>query len=802
MKGLRVALAALAAVVVAGCGGSPDSTQPQSDSLARYGDLPLTFVANRGQADARVGFAATGPGHGFYLGRGQVAMTLQRPAGDGVALALRFLGARDVAPAGAQRAAATFTYVEGSRQVAAPGFGEVVYRQLWPGIDMVLRGSGGQLKYEFHVHPGASAADIALAYRGAGGLRRDAGGGLAIDTPLGALHDAAPVAYQRLGGLRVPVRSAYRVSGGRYGFALGAYDRSRELVIDPALAYSTFLGGGGDDTPTGIAVDAAGDAYVTGYTQSPDFPTTLGAFSRRGSASNSLDAFVAKLNPSGTGLVYSTFVGGGNFDWGRAIAIDAAGNAYVAGQTQSTDFPTTRGALDRTFNVGSCPRCGIDQYDAFVLKLNAAGSGLSYSTFLGGTQMDDALGIALDAGGDAYVTGQTVSSDFPLTAGAFDTTRGGDYDAFVSKLNPAGSRLLYSTLLGGAGTELPAGVQVDAAGDAVVAGGTRSADFPGASGAASGLDAFVTKLNASGTAPLYSTVIGGAGNDSASDLALDAAGDAYVVGSTQSADFPATGGAGTGFALKLDPAGARDYATRLNGTLRAVAPAADGSAWLAGASDATGFVSDDAFNSVYAGGGSDAYVARLDPAGAALTFGSFLGGSSSEYGSDVALDGQGGVYMVGHTSSPDFATTPGALDRSWAGDPLVFWGDGFVAKVDTGAAAPPPPAATPTATPTPAPIGTPVPAGPLAAPTLLAPAADTQLRRGASVTFDWGDVDGAASYTIQVDDSDKFDSPLVAEATVAGSAFTTSSLPAKRLWWRVRADDGGAWSAVRRFEVK
>jgi hypothetical protein len=312
-------------------------------------------------------------------------------------------------------------------------------------VDLAVRGRNGELKYEFRVRPGGHVEDIRLAYRGVDGLSVDGAGTLLVQTPLGVLRDSAPMSYQKVGDSTLPIASRYALTGasdGRpsYGFTVGpGYDPGRALIIDPGLAYSTFLGGFGNQTGEGIAVDASGNTYLTGFTQSPTFPTTPGAFDRTGSAGNDLDAFVSKLNPTGTALVYSTFLGGSNFEWGRGIAIDSAGNAYVTGRTKSSGFPTTGGAFDRTFNVDNCPRCGIDQYDAFVTKLNPTGSGLVYSTFLGGTSPDDSLGIAVDGAGNAYVTGETVSGNFPTTAGAFDQTANGEADVFVTKFNTTGS---------------------------------------------------------------------------------------------------------------------------------------------------------------------------------------------------------------------------------------------------------------------------------------------------------------------------------------------------------------------------
>ena len=240
-------------------------------------------------------------------------------------------------------------------------------------------------------------------------------------------------------------------ANGRFSFEVGTYQRDHELIIDPGVQYTTFLGGTSAETPVGIAVDSAGNAYVAGTTQSPNFPTTTGAFDRTGAAQNFADVFVTKLNPAGTALVYSTFVGGSNMEFGQDMALDGSGNVYVTGQTKSSNFPTTGGAFDRTLNIpANCPRCAVDNTDNFVFKLNAAGSALAYSTYLGGTDYDAARGIAVDGSGNAYVAGETLSADFPTTAGAFDRTRGGEYDMFVTKLNTTGSALVYSTFIGGA----------------------------------------------------------------------------------------------------------------------------------------------------------------------------------------------------------------------------------------------------------------------------------------------------------------------------------------------------------------
>jgi Beta-propeller repeat len=740
------------------------------------------------------------------------------PKSRGFALAWRFLGANPrVVLSGEERAPGKVNYLRGRDpagwRTGLSRYGQVVYRELWPGVDLVLRGRPGELKYEFRVRPGARVGDIRLAYRGARSLTMDAAGALRIETPFGPLQDSAPVSYQEIDGVRVSVDSRYVLAGrgakGSYGFAVGAgYDPDHELIIDPGLDYSTFLGGSSHDPAAAVAVDAFGNAFVTGFTQSPNFPTTTGAFDRTGAAGNSLDAFVTKLNATGAALVYSTFLGGSNFEWGRGIAIDAAGSAYVTGQTKSANFPTTGSAFDRTFNVDSCPRCGIDQYDAFVTKLNPSGSGLVYSTFLGGVGLDDSVAIALDGARNAYVTGIMASRNFPTTAGAFDTTANGEADGFVTKLNATGSALVYSTLLGGADNESPVGVAVDAAGNAYVGGGTRSAGFPTTPGAFDTthnggafdelFDAFVTKLNPSGSALVFSTFLGGANSDFADDFAIDGAGDSYVTGGTLSANFPTTPGVfdssfddgSEGFVAKLSATGSGlVYSTFLGEAgAAAVVPDADGNAWLAGGtSSPNAFTTPDAFDTQFSGGPSDAYVAQLNPTGSALLYATFLGGTDSESAADVALDPAGNVYVTGQTMSADFPTTAGAFDRVFNGDPFIFWGDAFVTKFALVGGAPPPP-------PPPVP----------AAPALVVP--DDGAVVAQPVTFDWTDVAAAVSYTIQVDEIPEFGAPLIMSAGAFVSQFTTSSLPDGNWFWRVRgvnsAGTPGAWSAVRAIQVQ
>jgi hypothetical protein len=419
---------------------------------------------------------------------------------------------------------------------------------------------------------------------------------------------------------------------GAFDTDLGGYQDAFVAKLNPSgsvLVYATFLGGSYYDGGADIAIDGAGNAYVTGFTRSASFPTTPGAFDTVFDAL--YDAFVTKLNAEGTALLYSTFLGGGslgNGDFGHEIAVDGAGNAYVAGYTWCTDFPTTPGAFD-TIMEGD--------YSGFVTKLNASGSGLVYSTFLGGSDAAISNGIALDGTGNAYVTGYTNSSDFPATPGAYDTSYSAPGDAFVTKVNADGSDLVYSTFLGGSGLSqaIDSGydIAVDGAGHAWVTGVTNCDNFPTTPGALDPShngepDAFVTIMSADGSELVYSTYLGGSGEDDGSAIAVDAQGIGFIHGRTESSDFPTT---------------------------------------------------PDAFDVSYNGGPlGDAYVAKLDPAAPDLVYSTFLGGSSSERGKALAVDQNGMGFVTGETGSSDFPTTPGAFDPTYNGN------DAFVARLALG----------------------------------------------------------------------------------------------------------------------
>jgi Beta-propeller repeat len=698
----------------AGFVAAPVSTVDETRALDAYGKLPVAFIENMGQTDRSVRYYAQGNRFGFYLTDREVMLAFTKKNVDSeLALALRFVGA-NVHPRieGANRLAGDVNYLQGDEPAKwhthVARYGGVIYHQLWPGIDLHLREQSGVLKYEFHVQPGAMPSDIRLAYAGATALSLERSGALRIDTAAGVLSDAAPIAYQEAGGVRVPVQSRYALdataTAGGFGFAIGdSYDRTRELIIDPGIQYTTFLGGNSDEVGAGIVVDGSGNAYIGGTTQSPNFPTTVGAFKRTGATNNFAEAFVSKLNPQGTGLVYSTFIGGSDMEFGRRIAIDAAGNAYITGQTKSSNFPVTANAFDRTLNIPpNCPRCATDNTDGFVTKLNASGSALVYSTYLGGTEYDSPRGIAVDAGGNAYVIGETLSTDFPTTAGAFRRTYSGNYDIFVTKLNAAGSALSYSTFVGGTQVDNGERVAVDAGGNAYVLGFSSSLDFPTTAGAFDttnngDFDVTLTKVNPSGSGLVYSTYLGGQGSDSGGGLVVNDAGEAYVSGGTASLNFPTTPGA-----LRTTPDGSDNFVTKFNaagsalvysalfgGTASEGASGIDldaaGNAWITGSTTSTNYptTADAADRSL--NGGADVFISELNANGSALLYSTLQGGSQGDSGFDVAVDNLGDVYVTGHTFSLDFPATVGAFDTVFAGDLTIFWGDAFVTKIDVSA---------------------------------------------------------------------------------------------------------------------
>src|SRR5437870_3644449 len=731
VKGM-ILLLALALVSCAPAPATRTSTEiPQATKqqvLVAYGKLPLSFEANQGQTDPQVKFLARGRGYTLFLSPDEAVFVLRKAkaeaqgenssplmrntsrlmaerVGDYEQTILRMkLAGANPAPevVGVGELPGKSNYFVGNDpkkwRANLPTYAKVEYRRIYPGVNLVYYGNQRQLEHDFVVSPGADPKAITLAFEGMDGVAIDALGDLVLRAAGSEVRLRQPVVYQEQNGQRAVIPTRYVLKAERQvSFEVAAYDATKQLIIDPVLAYSTYLGGSNSDGGSGIAVDAAGNAYVTGNANSTNFPTTTGAF--RNGLVGFADAFVTKLDPTGSTLLYSTYLGGSNFNDATGIAVDAAGNVYVTGSTLSNDFPTTVGA--------SQPTSGGD-FDAFVTKLNPTGSALVYSTFLGGSSFDASSAIAVDASGNAYVTGSTLSIDFPTTAGAFQTTFGGFVDAFVTKLNPTGSAVIYSTYLGGNNGDGSSGIAVDSADNAFVTGGTNSTNFPTTAGAfqttfgGSVFNAFVTKLSSTGSTLLYSTYLGSRDFNQATGIAVDAAGNAYVTGETDSFAFPTTVGAfqttfaGTAdaFVTKFNPTGsAIVYSTYVGGSDedRGVGIAVDaaGNAYMTGFTFSPNFPTTANASQTTLGGGSgvgdrDAFVAKLDPTGAALVYSTYLGGTGDDLGFGIAVDAAGNAYVTGETGSFNFPTTAGAFQPTFGGPPSPFVTNAFVAKLSFG----------------------------------------------------------------------------------------------------------------------
>lgn len=664
------------------------SVVPSARALGVYGRLPLTFEANAGQVDPGVRFLGRSPGFTLFLTDREAVLSLRGGAGRRASvLRVRPAGGAPRRPEGGDPRATRSNYLLGNDprrwQLDVPHYGQVRYADVYPGIDLVYRGNPGQLEYDFVVAAGADPGRIRLAFQGAARVALGPAGELILHTASGDLVQRAPVLYQEVGRDRKPVAGSYVLleRPGEVGFRVGPYDRGRELVIDPTVLYATFLGGTDLDQAAGIAVDAAGNAYVTGTTASASFPVSNGSF--QSTKALQADAFVTKIDATGTQIVYSTFLGGNALDEAAAIAVDGAGNAHVAGATASDKFPGVTATAPQPLRAGGT--------DGFVTTLNAAGNGIVFSTYLGGTGEDRALALAVDRLGNSYVTGATGSTTFTgVTPTSLRSSSLLD-EAFVTKLDARGA-LLYSTFLGGNGRDSASAIAVDRAGNAYVAGTTTStADFPGVTSDSlqpangGGNDAFVTKINGAGTRILFSTFLGGSGDDAARAIALDGSGNAHVTGSTGSTKFPGVGpgslqplraGAFGVFVTKINALGTGIlYSTFLDGP-----PGGDAACCIAvdrqSAAVVGGFTASRTLPGVgrgsiqpeHAGGLNDLFVTRIDPAGTKILYSTFLGGPGDDTLAGLALDGAGDVYLAGSTGSATFTgVNPRSIQPANAG---------------------------------------------------------------------------------------------------------------------------------------
>ena len=644
---------------------APGVAQPDRLRIGEaFGHLPLSFVVNEGQNDESVNFSSRGPGYSLFLKPQEAVFVIskntkrrpveaERATERLSAVAMKLLGSNPTPKvAGVDELPGKANYFIGNDpakwRTSVSTYERVKYAGVYPGIDLMYYGHDGQLEYDFIVSPGSNTDSIRLNFGDSRHLSIEKDGSLILKTNSDDIRLLKPIIYQQVAGHRREVAGQYALlNENEVRFKVGPYDPRQPLVIDPTVVYSTVLSGSNTDSGFGIAVDSSGNAYVAGQTYSSDFPT-VNPF--QGTYGQGSDAFVAKLSATGS-LIYSTYFGGASYEDARAIAVDATGNAYVTGMTISVNFPTKN---PFQANLGDTPGG-----DAFVTKFNASGNALIYSTYLGGTASDRGYGIAVDNAGNAFVTGVTSSSNFPVVA-AFQPTLAGGGNAFVTKLNAAGSALIFSTYLGGGG-EQGNGITTDASGNAYVVGTTSSNNFPTVNpfqatmggwghGILTGytyIDAFLTKFNPSGSV-FYSTFLGGHSQDDGSGVAVDSAGDAYVVGDTTSPDFPlmnalqpTVSSTYTPFVTKFNASGsALLYSTYWGtGIAPGVAVDAAGDAYVTGNGGSVPLV-----NAIQACPGS--FISKFDPSGSSLIYSTCgVGGKA------IAVDGAGNAYVTGGSST-------------------------------------------------------------------------------------------------------------------------------------------------------
>lgn len=628
--------------------------------------LPLSFEPNLGQGQKSAQYLARGAGYSVALLSSGVSMNFVGDRGRPQTVGVRLEGASNtVRPVANEPLAGKVNYFLGSDRrrwrTDIPTFGQVKYPEVYAGIDVIYYGQQNRLEFDFRLRPGADPSQIRLRLNG--GLPRiDRNGDLVI----GQWRQHKPVAYQLLGpaNLRTPVECSYILHGQAVTLKLGQYDRRAELIIDPVVTYATYLGGNSNDAIAKIKVDAAGSLYICGSTTSSGASTGAQSYGGSNSELRQMqfgDAFVAKLNTAGTALVYAAYLGGSGDDLATSLAIDSSGSAYVAGSTQSNNFPVTTGAFQTSYKGFTDENGVYDPGDGFLVKLNAAGNQLVYATYLGGALNDLPIAVTVTPAGNAVVAGSTNSTDFPTTANAYARQFRGRAnfgpsvagDGFLTVMNATGTALVNSTFIGGRSKDAASGVALDAQGNMYVCGVTFSGDFPTTPGAfqttfrgletstdynAAAGDAFVAKFTAQG-ALVYSSYLGGSLREAATSIIVGSDGAAYVTGITSSANFPATANA-----PQKTYGGDRAYGTVGN---------------------------------TYYG---DGFLAKLDPAGATLSYATYLGGKGDEAGMDVAVDALNNAYVVGFTTSNEFPVTADALQKTNAG----LGGQGFAPNASQG----------------------------------------------------------------------------------------------------------------------
>jgi len=717
-------LVAVAGTVSASAQTARAEVSPYASTQANYGHLPLTFEANRGQVSPNVKFVSRGPGYTAFLTSSGMVLSLRashaltnNPAGSRTkkaTLQFQLVGAAQNSTAiGEQQQQGRVNYFVGNDpskwQRNVPTYAQVRFKNVYPGIDLLYYGNHRQLEYDFTVAPGANPERIQFKVSGASSMSVDAAGNLVLTTSNGELHFQAPTVYQESNGQRIPVSGGYVVNDPTHvSFRLAKYDVNQSLLIDPVLVYSTYLGGSGDDQTAGIAVDKSGNVYVTGSTDSTDFPlSNLGSL-----PAGNTHVFVAELDSTGSNLIYADYLGGNNEDYGYALALDADDNVYVTGSTASSNFPMVnpfQGVYPGAFN-------------AFLTKISADGSSLLYSTYFGGNGSDIPSSLAVDAAGNMLIAGYTSSTNLPV-ASAYQSTVSpnqgslyGNY-GFLTKFSADGSALIYSTYLAGNSNlsfacgvnqcwpepeNTIAGMALDSSGDAYVTGSTNTYNFPVTNGAYLTTNTapsdrsvgFVSKFSSAGSLQ-YSTYFydpnGLAQVNTA--IAVDSSGSAYITGialsggtfpiTTTSICDPSVYGSACNYAFvtKFDSAGATLlYSTFLgpnnNATPQAIALDENNDAYVLAFTGSGSFSTVNGFENYSSG--NDVLLVEIDPIASTQLFATYLGGSGDDQPAPagMALDASGNLYITGMTDSTDLPVTQSAFQSVPAGN-----SDGFIVKI-------------------------------------------------------------------------------------------------------------------------
>ncbi len=682
-----------------------------------YGKLPLSFEENKWQTDSRVRFLSRGSGYALFLTPEEAVLKLRKSEGNALeknkgklggkpvpdklkadrktieaVIRMRLKGA-NASPSlkGEDKLPGVSNYFQGNDsskwRKGVSNFARVRYREVYPGIDLVFYGNQRRLEYDFILKPGTDPCSIRIAFQGADRMKLDEKGNLILQTKNGDIIQKAPSFYQEKSGKKIHIDGQYHFfKNGDVGFQVASWDQKRDLVIDPVIVYSTYLGGSDYDSACEIAVDSRGNAYIAGRTGSTDFPT-YNALNHEIEGNN--DVFIIKLNPDGTQILYSTYLGGRNDDSCYGLTVDESGNAFVTGSTESMDFPSINAVYPNK----------TGDSDAFILKLNSVGDQIIFSTYLGGGAWDCGYGIAVDRYGNAYVTGATTSFynagiyNFPEINPIY-TGLSGSVFTFIFKLSADGTQAIYSTGLGGSEHDYGFGIAVDESENVYVTGLTWSSDFPTENAiypdSLGSPDAFIFKLNGDGDDVVYSTYLSGSMHDVGWGIATDSLGNAYVTGYTGSSDFPTVNaiypyrrGDDDAFIFKLNADGSQVFFSTFIGGMaddwaEAITVDVSENIYITGQTLSINFPTVDAlyeFSYPNNQGGSDPFIFKLSADGNQALFSTYLRGSGSDCGEDIAVDDSGNIYVAGFTYSSDFPTVNPIYPNLWGQT------DAFIVKI-------------------------------------------------------------------------------------------------------------------------